>query len=112
MGLHAFGGKKEAPVSKQQVWMGPEVSSGVRSGVIRRESGDLEAGVLVTPEKKRTLNPGDEYIVSEDAPGEWCDAETVYRCPRESGGPPQVATPAYREGYDRIFGKKTEVGIA
>jgi hypothetical protein len=27
-------------------------------------------------------------------------------------GPAQVASPAYREGYDRIFGKKREVGLA
>ena len=27
-------------------------------------------------------------------------------------GPAQVATPAYRAGYDRIFGKKQKVGIA
>jgi hypothetical protein len=38
----------------------------------------------------------------------WHDIETVYRV---SDGPAQVATPAYRAGYDRIFGKK-EVGLA
>lgn len=27
-------------------------------------------------------------------------------------GPAQIATPAYRDGYDRIFGKKPVVGLA
>jgi len=27
-------------------------------------------------------------------------------------GPPNVATPAYREGWDRIFGKKSDIGEA
>ncbi len=31
---------------------------------------------------------------------------------KASHGPAQVATPAYREGHDRIFGKKPTVGLA
>ena len=37
----------------------------------------------------------------------WHDGTTVtetFDCP--SAGPAQVATPAYREGYDRVFGKR------
>jgi hypothetical protein len=30
----------------------------------------------------------------------------------QSSGPLQVASPAYREGYDRIFGRKPTVGYA
>lgn len=31
---------------------------------------------------------------------------------RTSSGPPRVSTPAYRDGYDRIFGKKQDIGEA
>jgi hypothetical protein len=52
--------------------------------------------------------PGSEiaHISPEDSDG-WHEVQTLYR-----NGPAQVATPKYREGYDRIFGKKPDVGLA
>jgi hypothetical protein len=51
-------------------------------------------------------------IVDEDG---WREAETLYSGPAQKAGgdgPAQVATKEYREGYDRIFGKRGEVGLA
>jgi hypothetical protein len=45
----------------------------------------------------------------EDDDG-WRDVTTIYG--EQRTGPAQVASPQYREGYDRIFGKKPEVGLA
>jgi hypothetical protein len=47
-------------------------------------------------------------VGAEDGEG-WRDVTTVYKS--ERSGPAQVATPAYREGYDRIFGKQ-KMGLA
>ncbi len=56
------------------------------------------------------LKPGADLMrVSDECRDGWHDVEILYRA---SSGPPQVATPEYREGYDRIFGKKPDVGIA
>ena len=44
-------------------------------------------------------------VGAEDSDG-WRDVTTVYK-----SGPAQVATPAYREGYDRVFGKQ-KMGLA
>jgi len=108
---------------KQQILIGEPVGNGMRAGVMRREDGKVQPGVFADLGSGRPLSAGDELITSEDKPGEWCDAKTIYRYPNEDvveeassvvtlSGPPQVATPAYRAGYDRIFGKKQEVGIA
>ena len=50
------------------------------------------------------LAPGSEIVrVEEYEEDGWHDIETVYRV---SDGPAQVATPAYRAGYDRILERR------
>lgn len=84
----------------------------VAGNVVRRRKGDEETfGVLAPLEDGRPLPEGAEIVkVALRRDGDdWHDVEVLYR---NASGPAQVATPAYREGYDRIFGKKPTVGVA
>lgn len=93
-------------MSKQrdQVRIGPEIRPGVRVGVRRNESGERQ--VLMSQIKDGEPLLGREAaIVHSECHDGWHDLTSL-------SGPPQVATPAYRAGYDRIFGKKPTVGEA
>ncbi len=83
--------------------------------VERQRNGERSTGVLAPLRDGQTLAEGTE-LVTVDTSGEsedgWRDASTIYTVRATSDGPAQVATPAYREGYDRIFGKKPTVGLA
>lgn len=100
-----------------------------RHNAVRVRDGVAQPGRLGTirdgqpiPEKAELL-----LIGAADSDG-WRDSTTLYThtstptsndethdadqpTTKPLNGPAQVATPAYREGYDRIFGKK-EVGLA
>lgn len=76
---------------------------------IRRDADGNEHEVMVRPGGDGApMLPSSEiaHISPEDSDG-WHEVQTLYR-----NGPAQVATPKYREGYDRIFGKKPDVGLA
>ena len=74
---------------------------------VRRDADGNEREVVVRKPKDGTpVGPRTEILsVSPKCHDGWHAVQTIY-------GPPQVATPAYREGYDRIFGKKPDVGVA
>jgi hypothetical protein len=93
---------------KDQLRLGTDLDGSV-AGVRRRDGNIVGYGVLMPLREGQPLAPGSEIVrVEEYEEDGWHDIETVYRV---SDGPAQVATPAYRAGYDRIFGKK-EVGLA
>ena len=74
---------------------------------IKRQDGSVQIGTFHEMRDGQPLPEGAELVQVDYHPGdEWHNSETLYK-----QGPAQVATPAYREGYERIFGKK-EVGIA
>jgi hypothetical protein len=82
---------------------GPNSFKAVR----RNDEGEHEMKVWV-PKPGEPLPEGAEALsMGFECRDGWHDVETVYR-----NGPAQVATPKYRDGYDRIFGKKTDVGLA
>jgi hypothetical protein len=93
-----------------EIELGPEISDGVRIGA-RRRGGEVELVSLTTMKDGATLAPGSEVIDIEPRDGRYM-AKTIYKVPLTGGdGPAQVATPAYRDGWSRVFGKK-EVGLA
>lgn len=100
--------KKDAP--KDQVTLGPIVGPGGARAVARQRDNRLEIG-MVRPLREGQPIPEGVELIRVDNPdctcGGWQDVETL-----RGGGPAQVATPAYRDGYDRIFGGKTKVGSA
>jgi hypothetical protein len=95
-----------------EVALGPALSDGSHIGV-RRRNGELEPIRFGGMKDGAAIPPGAEVVdVDAKSDGPWRKAKTLYRVPLAAGdGPAQVATPAYRSGYDRIFGKK-EVGLA
>lgn len=81
-------------------------------GLVTRRCGErLAQGTLAPMKEGQPLPEGAEfvYVKAPDEEG-WRDVEVLYR--HEGSGPAQVATPEYREGYDRIFGKNPTVGQA
>ena len=79
-------------------------------GVRDRGDGNLELGSFRTARTGEAMSEGSELICVGEREGDtdWYDVTASYR---HSNGPAQVATPAYRAGYDRIFGKQ-KVGEA
>jgi len=115
--------------AKDEIAFGPEVSPGVRLA-LRRQGDAVKQGLVRPIRDGEPLQPGEE-LVTVGAPsggyeeGRWHELTSIYKRERTSdneqtsddgernqSGPPQVETPAYREGYDRIFGKKPSVGLA
>ena len=107
---------------KDQIRIGPEVAPGRRIAV-RRCGDTIAVGTFVSMKDGQPIPEGAELIRlanKQDADG-WRDATVLYRNEPEAelapleetrgSGPAQVATPAYRTGYDRIFGKQ-KVGLA
>jgi len=78
---------------------------------IRRQDGKLSVGTFVEVKEGQPIPEGYELIrVGAEGEDGWRDVTSIYG--GERSGPAQVATPAYREGYDRIFGKKPVIGEA
>lgn len=99
---------------KDQMRIGAEVEPGARL-VERRTGTHVSIGMLAPVKNGQALQAGTELVrLSPSADDEWHDVETVYRHEpvATSSGPPQVATPAYSDGWGRVFGKKQTVGVA
>jgi len=93
-----------------EIAIGPEVSPGVRSA-LRRKDGVTKQVFVKLAKEGESIHQGTELAMVGDPTGDndgahWHALTSVYK-----GGPAQVATPAYRDGYDRIFGKQ-KVGSA
>ena len=97
--------------------------------VLRKRGDELHVGEMRPLEEGKTLTPGGEVVALRprtDSP-QLFDAQTLYRVPGDAparteapaaaapamsaeepstvgGGPAQVSTPAYREGWGAIFG--------
>lgn len=93
---------------KGKIKIGPEIAPGTHAA-IRRDADGTERTLSIRSAADGTpMSPNTEIaLMSAEERDGWRDVQTVYR-----NGPAQVATPAYRDGYDRIFGKKPTVGEA
>lgn len=112
-------------MKKTRIKIGPEINDRTRSVLIDKEDG-LFVGTITTARDGQPIQDGQELVQIDRACQDgWHDAETLYTYGEDTSvdsgnaasvlptsGPAQVATPAYRAGYDRIFGKKTAVGVA
>lgn len=94
-------------MKKEEINIGPEIAPGTRVAVRRDEEGERTV-VVRSLKDGEPLTPGAEVATaSRECRNGWRDLTVHYR-----NGPAQVATPEYRQGYDRIFGKKQKVGLA
>lgn len=112
--------KKHEPTKpKEEIAFGPEVAPGVRLALRRHADGEMQEVLVRSVRDGEPLLPGAEVAIV-GAPSCGCEGGHrheltplyKYGAERAIEGPAQVATPAYREGHDRIFGKKTLVGLA
>jgi hypothetical protein len=80
--------------------------------VVRARPGHLEAGEVRPLRDGQPLAPGGEVVRLVERPGTPClyDVKVDYQVPgthesteRSSNGPAQVATPAYRDSWERTF---------
>jgi hypothetical protein len=98
---------------EDQIQLGPEIEPG-HGAAIRRcgETGKIVGYGTFTVAKDGQPIPerGELIRVGAEDDEDWRDVTTIYRS--ERSGPAQVATPEYREGYDRIFESKQKVGLA
>lgn len=76
---------------------------------MRRTSEGVGFGTFKEVKEGQPLREGAELIrVGDEDEDGWRDVTSIYG---GRSGPPQVATPRYRENYDRIFGKQ-KAGVA
>jgi hypothetical protein len=81
--------------------------------VLRARPGQIEAGEVRPLREGQPLAPGGEIVRLVERPETSClyDVKVDYQVPsaataaaaRPTSGPPQVATPAYRESWERTF---------
>jgi len=94
--------------SRDEIRFGPEIAPGVRSALRRSPDGTVREVACQQFREGAPLYESSEIAdVDPTCNGGWHKLNVRYKV-----GPAQVATPAYREGYDRIFGKKQKVGLA
>ena len=95
---------------RDRMRVGPEIEPG-RGAAIRQRGEEISVGTFVEIKEGQPIPEGAELVrLDPESEDGWRNVTSLYA--RESSGPAQVATPEYREGYDRIFGKKQKVGLA
>jgi len=100
--------EKKCPM-EDVVMLGPDLGNGVRAAIRHSSGCDMALGTVMDVKDGQPIPEGATMMTLE---------------PRENGqhgfkvvneyrhGPVQVATPAYRQNYDRIFGGSQTVGSA
>jgi hypothetical protein len=93
----------------EEIAFGPEIAPGVCAALRRSPDGEVRRVVCTPMREGASLAPGSEVAHVGEATGDgaWRKLTRLYKV-----GPAQVATPEYREGSDRIFGKKQKAGLA
>jgi len=92
---------------KTRFKIGPCLGNGRHAALVEKDGQEHETTVKFAKEGE-SVAPGQSLVQLGASDNEgWHEGTVLFH-----NGPAQVATPAYRDGYDRIFGKKTEVGMA
>lgn len=93
---------------KDKIWIGPQDETGQHRAVRDLGDGELQAAHFRVAKNGETVPPGSELVFLDPKQGNDGGYEVVASY---KNGPAQVSTPAYRDGYDRIFGKQ-KTGLA
>lgn len=75
---------------------------------VKETSDGVEVAQIAPIREGHPMAPGTEILRRIDG----CCFESVGKVPGGHSGPAQVASPAYRESYERIFGGRAERGQA
>jgi hypothetical protein len=101
--------------------LGPDLGNGTHPFVRHRPGCDIEAGVLKAhqPGNDEATPACDGMVrLHHSGHGQVYNVETLYErnprgvAPEAHDGPAMVATEAFRDGWDRIFGVNKTVGQA
>jgi hypothetical protein len=88
-----------------EITIGPAVADNVHVAVRHTADHEVQAGFVRKIREGESL-PDNAFFTE-------CIEGNRYKCtPVDHVGPTRVATPAYRDGWDRIFGGKQAVGQA
>lgn len=97
---------KPKPLPEDTLVMGPDLGQGRRPYVRQNEEG-VGFGVM-RPVKDGEPLTEDAFVVEHQGPGPVYKVTPVF----EKSSKTKPATPDYRKGWDRIFGRKQTVGQA
>ena len=106
--------RAEAP-AQDVVLLGPKTADGAGVHVLRAREEKIEVGELRPLEEGRPIVGEIVTLAPRKDNPRLCDVTDSYRAPALTStpalaaaqkGPAKVATEAYREGWDEIFGKK------
>jgi len=107
-----------APPAQDVVILGPPTADGAGVHVLRAREEKVEVGELRALEEGRPIVGEVVTLAPRKDNPRVCDVKDSYRPPGAAGvpraaalaaahkGPANVATEAYRDGWDEIFGKK------
>ena len=97
------------PKDKQDVvLLGPPTADGAGVHVLRAREERIEAGELRALEEGRPVVGEVVSLRPREGNPRVCDVQDSFAAPSSPGarkGPAQVATSAYREGWDQVFAK-------
>jgi hypothetical protein len=99
--------EKKCPM-EDVVMLGPDLGNGMRPAIRHTSGCEVSFGTVVDVKDGQPIPEGATMMTleaRENGPG--FKVVDEYR-----HGPAQVATPAYRQNYDRIFGGSQTVGSA
>ncbi len=101
---------------KTRISLGPVIGPNARLARCERD-GNVRTVVVKKAHDGVPLHDGVELASVENPDcmcGHWQDVTPLYggESRATESGPAQVANEAYRDGHDRIFGKKPTVGLA
>lgn len=100
--------------------VGPDLGNGVRPYIRHKADCSMETGWVKPHADGEPVGYADGLVQLEGRKGDDVfNVRTLYERPRQPGdvagdknGPAMVSSPAYRDGWDRIFGSKAAVGQA
>jgi hypothetical protein len=100
--------------------VGPDLGDGFRPYIRHKSDCSMETGWVKPHPDGKPIGDADGLIQLEGREGgDVFNVKTLYERPRHAGdvagdknGPAMVSSPAYRDGWDRIFGNKATVGQA
>jgi hypothetical protein len=91
---------------KDVVLLGPPTADGAGVHVIRAREERIETGELRALQEGRPIAGEIVTLAPRKENPRVCDVTESWAPPAQQKGPAKVATDAYREGWDEVFGKK------
>jgi hypothetical protein len=92
---------------KDVVLLGPPTKDGAGLHVLRARDERIELGELRALQEGRPITGEIVTLAPREGNPHICDVKESFAPPSQAKGPAKVATSAYRQGWDDIFGTKS-----